>query len=176
MAHFENLHFRHQLGLAERADPRFVWNRYLLDNFGQSPHLRQFALPLVHGFVAINQLNVNGNQFSWILISRRSTERAGTRLFSRGIDERGFCSNFVETEQIVEHNGDKASFVQTRGSIPLFWSQTPNLKYKPKPTISDGRDHLVAATRHIDAQLQYYGRQVLVNLVRSCLIALYIED
>ena len=25
--------------------------------------------------------------------------------------------------------------LQTRGSIPLLWSQTPNIKYKPTPTI-----------------------------------------
>lgn len=77
----------------------------------------------------------------------------------------GFCSNFVETEQIVEYGGDKTSFVQTRGSIPLYWTQSPNLKYKPKPTIDEIKDHLAAANKHIDAQLQLYGRQVLVNLV-----------
>lgn len=36
--------------------------------------------------VSINQVHINGNMFAWILISRRSTKRAGTRLFSRGID------------------------------------------------------------------------------------------
>lgn len=71
----------------------------------------------------------------------------------------------METEQIVEYGGDKTSFVQTRGSIPLFWTQSPNLKYKPKPTIDEIKDHLQAANKHIDAQLQLYGRQVLVNLV-----------
>lgn len=110
-------------------------------------------------------MTVNSHQFSWILVSRRSVQRAGTRLFSRGIDDHGFCSNFVETEQIVEYAGDKSSFVQTRGSIPLYWTQTPNLKYKPKPTIAEMKDHLVAAGRHVDAQMQHYGRQVLVNLV-----------
>lgn len=155
------------MALVDRAESRFVWNSNLLGNLGSSQAWCNFKLPLIHGFVSINPINVNGNQFTWILISRRSIERAGTRLFSRGIDERGFCSNFVETEQIVEYNGDKASFVQTRGSIPLFWTQSPNLKYKPKPTISDGRDHLGAAARHFDSQLLFYGRQVMVNLVRT---------
>lgn len=71
----------------------------------------------------------------------------------------------METEQIVEFAGDKSSFVQTRGSIPLFWSQTPNLKYKPKPTLDPSKDHLAAASKHVDAQMQHYGRQVFVNLV-----------
>lgn len=153
-----------KMGLNERGEPRFVWNRFLLNNV-KSQHLKQYCLPLVHGFISINQLNVNSHQFSWILISRRSIQRAGTRLFSRGIDENGYCSNFVETEQIVEYAGDKTSFVQTRGSIPLFWTQTPNLKYKPKPTIDPTKDHFAATSKHTDAQLQHYGRQVMVNLI-----------
>lgn len=55
--------------------------------------------------------------------------------------------------------------MQTRGSIPLFWRQTPNLKYKPPPELVPGRDHLQAFNRHIDSLLMHYGRQVLVNLV-----------
>lgn len=39
----------------------------------------------------------------------------------------GNVANCVETEQIVRVGGDAAdwiSFVQTRGSIPLIWSQS----------------------------------------------------
>lgn len=73
-------------------------------------------------------------------------------------------ANFVETEQIVERGGEKSSFVQTRGSIPLFWSQYPNLKYKPSMALA-GEDHVAAYTRHLRDQLQRYGNQVLLNLV-----------
>ncbi|NXS17026.1 SAC1 phosphatase, partial [Mystacornis crossleyi] len=57
-------------------------------------------------------------------------------------DSEGHAANFVETEQIVHYKGNKASFVQTRGSIPFFWSQRPNLKYKPKPQISKSVNHV----------------------------------
>ena len=57
------------------------------------------------------------------------------------------------------------SFVQTRGSIPLFWRQTPNLKYKPIPDLDPAKDHLIACSKHLDSQLLHYGRQVLVNLI-----------
>lgn len=33
-------------------------------------------------------------------------------------------------------------FFQTRGSIPIFWSQRPNLKYKPHPQISKVANHV----------------------------------
>ena len=36
------------------------------------------------------------------------------RLFMRGIDASGHVANMVETEQIVEYQGDRMSFVQVR--------------------------------------------------------------
>ena len=48
----------------------------------------------------------------------------GTRYKRRGIDLDGYVANYVETEQIIEVAGDHiVSFVQTRGSIPVYWSQ-----------------------------------------------------
>lgn len=37
-----------QMGLNERAEPRFVWNGFLLQPF-QSQNLKSYCLPLVHG-------------------------------------------------------------------------------------------------------------------------------
>lgn len=153
-----------QLSLYERADLRFVWNGHLLKTFA-SPEFHKFCLPIIHGFVSINQCVVNGNSFTLAIVSRRSVQRAGTRLFRRGVDHQGFVANFVETEQIVEFQGDRASFVQTRGSIPLFWQQLPDLRYKPPPKLIDGENHMSAFARHLEIQLMQYGRQVLVNLI-----------
>ncbi|XP_055683117.1 phosphatidylinositol-3-phosphatase SAC1 [Lutzomyia longipalpis] len=150
--------------LLERADTRFVWNGFLMREF-RRPECRKFSLPVILGFVSINQVNVNGNSFTWSLITRRSIHRAGTRLFCRGIDQDGNVANFVETEQIIEYLGDKVSFVQTRGSIPIYWRQTPNLRYKPPPEIIPDMDHMTAFAKHMDSQLLHYGRQVLINLI-----------
>lgn len=65
-----------------------------------------------------------------LLISRRSRYRAGTRYLRRGVDEDGKVANYVETEQIMIFRGHMISFVQTRGSVPVFWSQ-PGYKYRP---------------------------------------------
>jgi hypothetical protein len=141
-----------QQSLLERADQRFFWNRNLLKSY-QDMKVHKYCLPLLFGckfsikffkiiknikslsVISINKVTINGHTFSWILISRRSTRRAGTRLFCRGIDVIGNVANFVETEQIVEFNEEKISFVQIRGSIPMFWSQTPNLRLNPKPKL-----------------------------------------
>lgn len=100
-----------QQSLLERADQRFVWNGFVLKGLNKEV-TRKFLLPIVHGFVSINNCSVNGNSFTWILVSRRSVHRAGTRMFRRGVDQNGNVANFVETEQIIEFQGDRASFVQ----------------------------------------------------------------
>ncbi|KAK1332530.1 hypothetical protein QTO34_007211 [Cnephaeus nilssonii] len=131
-----------EMSLLERADQRFVWNCHLL-----------------------RELSAQPEYFDWILISRRSCFRAGVRYYVRGIDSEGHAANFVETEQIVHYNGSKASF--TRGSIPVFWSQRPNLKYKPRPQINKVANHMDGFQRHFDSQLIIYGKQVILNLVNQ---------
>ncbi|XP_071480716.1 LOW QUALITY PROTEIN: phosphatidylinositol-3-phosphatase SAC1-like [Diadema antillarum] len=154
-----------QMPLFERADQRYVWNGHMLRELIAQPELAKFILPVMVGFVSIRIGIVNRQRFDYVVISRRSCLRAGTRFYMRGLDEVGQAANFVETEQIVQYNGSRASFVQTRGSIPLFWSQRPNLKYKPLIQISESQNHLDAFKRHFDDQVVNYGNQVLINLI-----------
>ncbi|CAN9514488.1 unnamed protein product [Ophioblennius macclurei] len=157
-----------EMSLLERADQRFVWNGHLLREFMACSHeLHRFVYPVVHGFISMTSGCINGKVFEWIIVSRRSCFRAGVRYYVRGIDSEGHAANYVETEQIVQFGGAKASFVQTRGSIPFYWSQRPNLKYKPKPQIHKAINHLDGFQRHFDSQIILYGRQVLLNLINQ---------
>lgn len=79
--------------------------------------------------------------FSICLISRRARHHAGARYLTRGINEEGFVANYVETEQIVidldantKNRSTCSSFVQVRGSAPVYWYQKPDLLI-PKPPI-----------------------------------------
>ncbi|KAJ4991884.1 hypothetical protein SVAN01_02734 [Stagonosporopsis vannaccii] len=80
-----------------------------------------------------------GKDFVLTLISRRSIKRAGLRYLRRGTDDEGCTANTVETEQILsaptwDTTYDKIySFTQLRGSIPLYFSQSP---YSLKPQVS----------------------------------------
>ncbi|XP_065814110.1 LOW QUALITY PROTEIN: phosphatidylinositol-3-phosphatase SAC1-B [Labrus bergylta] len=156
-----------EMSLLERADQRFVWNGHLLREFMTQPELHKFVFPVIHGFIALRSSCINGKVFEWSIISRRSCFRAGVRYYVRGIDTEGHAANYVETEQVVQFNSAKASYVQTRGSIPFFWSQRPNLKYKPKPQISKTVNHLDGFQRHFDSQIILYGRQVILNLINQ---------
>jgi hypothetical protein len=155
--------------LYERADQRFIWNKHLLQDFISQPELTHFALPIMHGFISINRCVVNQKEFNFILISRRSCYRAGVRYYCRGVDSEGHAANSVETEQIVFFQGARASFVQNRGSIPVPWSQRPNLSYKPRPKINSSSLSLpsIGFERHFNTQIAIYGRQVAVNLINQ---------
>ena len=152
--------------MLSRADHRFVWNLHLLKGF-HGFDFQNFVLPVIHGYLSIVRAVINSCHFKWCLISRRSIHRAGTRFYRRGVDRDGNVANFVETEQIIEYQDDTASFVQIRGSIPLYWLQLPDLRYKPPPRIieMDPEDHKSACTKHLENIGLIYGKQVIVNLV-----------
>ncbi|XP_078690200.1 phosphatidylinositol-3-phosphatase SAC1-like isoform X2 [Branchiostoma floridae x Branchiostoma belcheri] len=151
--------------LYERADQRFVWNGHLLREFTSQPELHRFILPVLHGYVSVKHCHVNQRPFKLIVISRRCCYRAGVRYYMRGADFEGHTANYVETEQIMDYESSRGSFVQTRGSVPLHWSQRPNLKYKPTPIISTALKQQDGFQRHFDSQIVLYGRQVNVNLL-----------
>ena len=79
----------------------------------------------MQGTMQIEPCEIEGRQFDFILISRRSRERAGKKEYSdffleglkslnsmllgmryqrRGVNEQGQVANFVETEQIIIFN------------------------------------------------------------------------
>lgn len=57
------------------------------------------------------------------------------------------------------------SFVQTRGSVPVYWAEINNLRYKPKLRIFDTA--FESAKLHFDSQKGIYGRNYCVNLVNQ---------
>ncbi|KRX02016.1 hypothetical protein PPERSA_07661 [Pseudocohnilembus persalinus] len=116
----------------------------------------------------------NIKDLDFILISRRDKRRAGLRFLSRGTDLDGNCSNFAEQEQIVVINTivyekelvNIYSYVQTRGSMPFKWRQTPTLKWAPKGFIEgDEQFNSKLCKKHFDDQQRYYTKQTMVNLV-----------
>lgn len=108
--------------------------------------------------------------FLLTLISRRSIKRAGLRYLRRGVDDEGNVANSVETEQILSpstwDSKDKIfSFMQIRGSIPLFFSQSP-YAFKPIP-IQYGSEttNQMAFKKHFANILSRYGDVYCTSLV-----------
>ncbi|KAL4146778.1 hypothetical protein PRNP1_010535 [Phytophthora ramorum] len=153
--------------IAERADERFFWNKSLCSAFIEQKFF-EWVTPMVQAHVEVTeQLKVKDKSFRILYISRRSCKRQGMRFTMRGIDDDGNVANFVETEQIcIFDDGRQTSFVQIRGSIPVFWSSPVTMKYAPKVYHAGDSERDVAAfQRHAYQLMGLYGRVLFVNLI-----------
>ncbi len=104
-----------------------------------------------------------------MLISRRRHAMAGARFISRGIDDCSNVANFVESELIMNYEDKIYSFVQIRGSIPLFWEQKQkglaniiSIKRSEELTKHVFEGHLRDLTKD-------FNRIVMINLVKKSL-------
>ncbi|KAI9725479.1 MAG: hypothetical protein M1828_003150 [Chrysothrix sp. TS-e1954] len=189
----------------QRADDRFFWNKFISTDLmdfragatpasgfrlatGPQTGADPYILPVISGMFGSHRTSVKGNPLTFMLMTRRSRHRTGTRYFSRGIDEEGHASNFNETEQVVVLNDNDSqsstfangslggsggrdvqilAYVQTRGSVPVFWAEINKLKYTPDLQIRGVDSAVKAAKLHFDEQIRIYGDNYLVNLVNQ---------
>jgi hypothetical protein len=119
-----------------------------------------------------SELRPTQRRFDITVISRRSVKRPGLRYLRRGVDDEGFVANAVETEQILspsiwDPTAKIYSFVQIRGSIPLFFTQSP-YSLKPPPVLRHSPDaNFEALKKHFDRLEKQYGSLQVVNLVEK---------
>lgn len=163
----------------------FIWNHHLL-----SPAIKalkdpyRWCLPIIHGYVDQAKMSVYGRLVYIAIIARRSRFFAGARFLKRGANDLGYVANDVETEQIVSEqtttslhsaglglyaNPQYTSYVQHRGSIPLYWTQE-NTGVSPKPDIELNLvdPFYSAAALHFDNLFERYGSPIYVlNLIKS---------
>ncbi|WCJ32805.1 Phosphoinositide phosphatase family protein [Euphorbia peplus] len=154
------------LPLWRQAEPRFLWNNYMLELLIDNK-LDPYLLPVIQGSFHNFQAAIGKDIIEVTLIARRCTRRNGTRMWRRGADSDGYVANFVESEQIVQMNGYVASFVQVRGSMPFVWEQIVDLTYKPKFEIVRPEDAPKVAERHFLDLRKKYGSVVAVDLVNK---------
>ena len=112
-----------------RADDRFYWNKFINTSMidfrsgkasgrtsgGAQPAIDPYILPVMYGMLRITNTSIKGNGLSFILITRRSRHRTGTRYMTRGIDEEGHVANFNETEQTIILNDAASSGMGSQG-------------------------------------------------------------
>ncbi|XP_047588867.1 LOW QUALITY PROTEIN: synaptojanin-2 [Lutra lutra] len=147
----------------------FFWNQLLHVPLRQHQvSCCDWLLKVICGVVSVRTVYASHKQAKVCLVSRISCERAGARFHTRGVNDDGHVSNFVETEQTIYMDDGVSSFVQIRGSVPLFWEQ---------PGLQVGSHHLrlnrgleanaPAFDRHMVLLKEQYGKQVVVNLLGS---------
>ena len=127
----------------------------------------QWLLKVTCGSVEIRTVYAGHRQFKASIFSRLSCERAGTRFNVRGANDEGHVANFVETEQLIYGDqGDLSSFLQTRGSVPIFWEQPGVQVGSHKVRFSRGVETSAPALeRHLRLMQQRYHDTAIVNLL-----------
>lgn len=173
-------------GSGNSYNEMFVWNQNLLGPVLEYiDTVYDWFQPIIHGFIDQVKISVFGRPIYLTLIARRSHHFAGARYLKRGVNNMGYVANEVETEQIVTdmlqtsfHDNERrfygsdryTSFVQHRGSIPLFWSQElSNLTTKPPIELNVVDPFFSCAALHFDKLFQRYGggKIQILNLIKK---------
>lgn len=170
----------------DSLDAGFLWNTYMIQplvDFRSRLSEReraaldesQILTSAIRGFaltVAVPpssspvRATSSGKPSTLTLISRLSCRRAGTRFNARGIDDDGNVANFVESETIFCTDQLCFSYVQCRGSVPLFWEQASGLPGQQKITIARSAQATQPAfDKHFEALYEAYGDIHVVNLL-----------
>ena len=147
----------------------YAWNHKLVkelrDALGSSAG--RWCVTLVHGAFVQRTCALFGRSLVVTLIARRSRHFAGTRYLKRGASDTGAVANDVELEQITHAPGygagGFASYVQVRGSIPIFWTQATSVTLPKPPIIVDRVDPTYTASqKHFADLLERYGGPCMV--------------
>ena len=170
----------------DSLDAGFLWNTYMIQPLvefrSRLSEREKLALDqsgiltsAIRGFAATvavlassSPLRVSHSGFpsTMTLISRLSCRRAGTRFNARGIDDDGNVANFVETETVFCTDQLCFSYVQCRGSVPLFWEQQSGLPGQQKIQVTRSAEATKPAfDRHFVALAKTYGDVFIVNLL-----------
>ncbi|TPP61566.1 Polyphosphoinositide phosphatase [Fasciola gigantica] len=175
-----------------KPNDRFVWNWRLIpprfrpdthrslgeseSKYSSKPLQTQWFIPLCHGTISQAAISACGLPLFITLIGRRSRHFAGTRFLKRGTSLLGNVANEVETEQIVHDTSyfslrrtRCSSYVQLRGSVPLFWSQESSKVVVGRPPLELSREdpYYEAFGAHFRNLFERYGAPIIVlNLMK----------
>ncbi|EIN10872.1 inositol polyphosphate phosphatase [Punctularia strigosozonata HHB-11173 SS5] len=164
-------------------DERFVWNEYIIRSLldfrerldakeREDFDLCQFLVLAIQGYVGVFTVPLpapptNGSPIiaTLTLISRLGKKRAGTRFNTRGVDDDGNTANFVETETLFSTDQHCFSYVQVRGSVPLFWEQQGMQAFGQRIQITRPHASQPAFDRHFAQLTEEYGPAHAINLL-----------
>ncbi|XP_036742587.2 synaptojanin-2 isoform X2 [Manis pentadactyla] len=143
----EGSHFDLTVRAQKQGDDSYEWGSSFFWNQLLHVPLRQhqvsccdWLLKVICGVVAIRTVYASHKQAKACLISRISCERAGARFYTRGVNDDGHVSNFVETEQVGSHHLRLNRGLEA--NAPAF-------------------------DRHMVLLKEQYGKQAVVNLLGS---------
>lgn len=159
------------------CEKSFFWNEFMMKPISRfnkklptemQEYIQTAGIFVVsfQGFAEIKEFSFGANTCAFAVFSRVSCKRAGTRYQSRGIDDDGNVSNFVETETLFAHQEYTFSHIIVRGTVPVFWDQQgfqlgfPRIQLTRTPAATQP-----AFERHTNNLHESYGLVHIVNLL-----------
>ena len=179
---FSNVAYKDEKGkisLEKSTNYFFCWNYFHIEEFFdliiEKNKNKEWINYFIYGYFGQNFCNIRGFWLQISVIGRRNRHFAGTRYLKRGITSDGNVANDVETEQILEEvsgwigRPKISSFIQIRGSIPVYWFQTQNSFYhKPEIKVNLSDIRYEATKRHFASLIERYGVPCIVcNLTKK---------
>ena len=169
-----------KISLEKSTNYFFTWNYFHIEEFFKLiiedyENYQSWLNYFIYGYFGQNFCNIKGLWLQISVIARRNRHFAGTRYLKRGITSDGNVANDVETEQILEEVSDWidrpkiSSFIQIRGSIPVYWSQIQDAFYqKPEIKVNLSDIRYDATKRHFSSLIERYGVPCIVfNLTKK---------
>eukprot|EP00347_Sterkiella_histriomuscorum_P022024 403331952 len=147
----------------ENGDSRYIWNHQICLDFTYHHVDSRWTVNLIQGYVGYHKYTYEGASIETLLISRRMHAQSGIKSYTTGLDDEGNCANYVETEVILTCNNSQYSFVQSRGTVPIFWQFKQT---KSKIVFSRDRGStLYPLMTHISKILDNYNKLIFLNLL-----------
>ena len=140
------------------ANHYYLWNCELLSRFIEFDVDNNFIVNCIYGYIRIHREKLEENDFSYILISRRNNANAGIFSTKRGLDENGHAANYVETEHIVIFDKNVSSYVQIRGTAPVYY---------PNRRRNSDEYSIISYNKHLQELFKVYKAIMLINMM-SC--------
>lgn len=125
-----------------------------------------WLLKVICGVVTIRTVYASHKQAKACLISRISCERAGARFLTRGVNDDGHVSNFVETEQ-----------VSTQAHPWYTVTQSINISYKCMLSTMGRRGSDVCEQGFDCGFFLYVGKwRTIWNFPLACMVCLFVPQ
>ena len=164
-----------KLSMKKYTNYYFCWNYFHMKEFFDIIKNKSWINYCIYGYFGQVVCNIKSLRLQISVIARRNRHYAGMRYLKRGICEDGNVANDVETEQILEEINTTwsdrpkiSSYIQIRGSIPIYWFQkqiSPIKKPIIEVNLSDIR--FEATKRHFASLLERYGHPcIAINLTK----------